>query len=160
MRKAPGNRGLEFDMTKEELELERAKRGCEMFVELSKAQIQFSAKALQGLLIINGGAATAVLAARIQELEASIGFFSFGALFSVLGFAFGYFANSCIGDTWRIYMEDVDNWKEYHGRKQRWSNFWIVLTVLAALASACLFAWPVCQYLIRHAQQIGQLVQL
>ena len=127
-------------MTQEELDLERTKHGCQMFVELSKAQIEFSAKALQGLFILNGGAATAVIATKTPQYSGLILLFALGALAAALGMGAGYFANGFIGDTWRAYIEDVDNWKAYHKDKEYKGKIWKGISVSLAVASALLFA--------------------
>ncbi len=135
-------------MTKEELDLElfleRAKNGREMFAQLSKAELDFSAKAIQGAFILNGGAATAVLATKDPTYICHIWILAIGAFLAVVAMAFAYFCNYNYGETWRPFVEVIKNPGEYTNKYITIANRWKFAAVLSLIGSLTAFVVAVC----------------
>ena len=103
---------------------ERAKIGGRMFADLSQAQVSFSMKAMQCLFVLNGGAATAILASHETSFFSFACWYGIGAVFAIASLAAGYFACSAIGESWRDYFEEVEDpashWQRFY-KKGKWS---------------------------------------
>lgn len=120
----------------EEKELERTKRGCEMFIELKKVQGQFSTKLLQSLLVLNGGAATALIALKDREYRDAAMLFAIAAMFAVTGFATGYLANREYSESWRSCIQPEKTDGKPHIKFGNWA---LAASAICAFLSFIIF---------------------
>ena len=97
---------LECYKTKNAVALEREKAALQMFIELNKASVDSSFRAIRGAFLLNGGAATALLVTDIK-LAAYACSFAFGSLVAVFAMGLAYSTNLAAADTWRPHIEHI-----------------------------------------------------
>jgi hypothetical protein len=89
------------------LELDLAAR-TEIFKQSNQAAIDFSLKALSYLFLLNGAAATALLAQDSFWLKITACLFAVGALFSIFALAFAYLHMKVTAHSWIINQVEED----------------------------------------------------
>jgi len=114
-------------------------RSYEFFYKVNDAVIRNADAALRAALLINGGAAVAVLAfigalASKDRIHLSLGdvansliWFGYGVSAAVAAMALSYFTNYLIG-THALSL--VKNWEPPYQKKGPWSNLWHCLAVI------------------------------
>lgn len=103
-------------MEKEEkLELERHKAGLQMCIEMNKLASEFSARALRGAFLLNGGAATAILATKNMEFAGYACWYGLGAFLAVAATAMAYMTSCDVVSSWQEYFSK-SNEAELHGK--------------------------------------------
>jgi hypothetical protein len=86
----------------EELQLEEAKHRHECWRQTNRATIDSGIKGLASLFLLNGAAATALLAQQTPALCYVALVFAFAALWTIAAFGAAYLLNLIIAETWRI----------------------------------------------------------
>ena len=91
---------MDFEQEKELKEIQH-KMDC--YRQIIQATIDCAAKALNGLFLLNGAAATALLAQKGNvPLQATGIIFAFGALLAIAGLGTSHVLNIVISETWRM----------------------------------------------------------
>lgn len=115
---------------------------CKFMLQVNQAAIDFSVKALQSLFLINGAAATAILAAKITALYTSAFAFALGALVSCVAFGLAYRLNLAIAGNARdealVRLGLMDYGKYLPGRDEKKARdprlrWWCTVCFYAAL---------------------------
>jgi hypothetical protein len=73
----------------------------EMFKQANQAAIEFSKTMLYSSFLLNGAAATALLASRTSAFYCSAVLFGFGSLSAIIGLGVSYLYILLLGETWR-----------------------------------------------------------
>ena len=127
---------LEYCKAKNAIALEKEKAALQMFIELNKASVESSFRAIRGAFILNGGAATALLATDISLAYYACAF-GFGAFLAVIAMGFAYGTNFKAAETWRPYLEKMES--ETHQKHYKMFQDLLRYATFAACVSALLF---------------------
>jgi hypothetical protein len=127
---------LEYYKAKNAVALEKEKAALQMFIELNKASVESSFRAIRGAFLLNGGAATALLATDISLAYYACSF-GVGAFLAVIAMGFAYGTNFKAAETWRPYIENMDS--ESHQKHYKIFQDLLRYATFAACVSALLF---------------------
>jgi hypothetical protein len=123
-------------MEKPEVELERFKAGLQNFLEMNKHAADFAKRSIQGAFLLNGGAATALLASKGASFADYACLFGFGAFLAVGAMALGYGTNLTLAESWQCYLEErtTEQHRIIYQRYKRW--LWCSVAT-GVLSGAC-----------------------
>lgn len=99
-------------------ELERHKAGLQMCIEMNKLAAEFSVRALRGAFLLNGGAATAILATKNMAFAGYACWYGLGAFLAVVGTALAYVTSCDVVSTWQEYFSK-SNINELQGKLEQ-----------------------------------------
>ena len=114
------------------VELERKKLRSQMAIEMNKAAVEYSQKALRGVFLLNGGAVTAITVLQMKSLMMALCWYGIGAALAVLGTFFSYMSTAECAGTWGDFIDmEPYSWT--------WFKRWKTCGAAAGLASGTVF---------------------
>ena len=122
---------------RDNITIEQVKTGLQTYLEMNKAAVLFSQKAIQGSFLLNGGAATAILASKSMDFVGFACSFGFGAFLAVCAMAAAYATNLAVAETWECHL--IEKTPEEHATSFKKFQHWLLVSVAIGIASGVWF---------------------